>query len=113
MASRKIPRPTVAIDEWERAWQRYWKNVQVSPYEMPGAGGGSNGERDFLMQVRSPEREHLRLRRIAAEFERGFRRLHKLGPAVTVFGSARFKRSHRYYSLTREIGRDSPREFAR
>jgi len=39
------------------------------------------------------------------EFEQGFCRLHKLGPAVTVFGLARFKPGHPYYELSREVGR--------
>jgi len=109
MVTRKTSRPaSVSVAEWERAWQRHWKKVQVSPYEMP-ARGGSNGEREFLMQVRSPEGEHARLARITSEFERGFRRLYKLGPAVTVFGSARFKPSHRYYKLSREVGRELAR----
>jgi len=39
------------------------------------------------------------------EFEHGFRNLYKLGPAVSVFGSARFKRDHPYYELGRQVGR--------
>jgi uncharacterized protein (TIGR00730 family) len=39
-----------------------------------------------------------------AEFLRGFRALHFLGPCVTVFGSARFREGHRYYEQAREIG---------
>jgi uncharacterized protein (TIGR00730 family) len=35
---------------------------------------------------------------------RGFRALHFVGPCVTVFGSARFKADHPYYSLGRELG---------
>jgi uncharacterized protein (TIGR00730 family) len=57
------------------------------------------------MQARTPERERARLKRIMEEFERGFTRLQKLGPAVTVFGSARFKPGHRYYELARDVGR--------
>ncbi len=33
----------------------------------------------------------------------GFRKLHFIGPCVTVFGSARFKEDHAYYKLTREV----------
>ena len=33
----------------------------------------------------------------------GFRKLHFIGPYVTVFGSARFKEDHAYYKLTREV----------
>ena len=43
-----------------------------------------------------------RLLRISAEFIRGFRRLHFVGPCVTVFGSARFKEDNRWYQLARE-----------
>ncbi len=48
--------------------------------------------------------ELARLIRISLEFVRGFRKLHFVGPCVTVFGSARFKEDHRYYALAREVG---------
>lgn len=38
------------------------------------------------------------------DFIRGFRTLHFAGPCVTVFGSARFDQTHRYYALAREMG---------
>ena len=41
---------------------------------------------------------------IFTEFIRGFRSLHFVGPCVTVFGSARFPESHRYYAMGREVG---------
>lgn len=44
------------------------------------------------------------LLRIFREFFRGFRKLHFVGPCVTVFGSARFKEDHPYYALGREVG---------
>lgn len=34
----------------------------------------------------------------------GFRKLHFIGPCVTVFGSARFAEDHRYYGMAREVG---------
>jgi uncharacterized protein (TIGR00730 family) len=37
------------------------------------------------------------------EFINGFRKLHFIGPCVTVFGSARFKEDHPYYKLGREV----------
>jgi uncharacterized protein (TIGR00730 family) len=40
-----------------------------------------------------------------ADFLRGFRVLHFVGPCVTVFGSARFREGHPYYELTRAVGR--------
>lgn len=42
---------------------------------------------------------------IFQEFVRGCRGLYDLGPAVTVFGSARFAEGHRYYELARATGR--------
>jgi uncharacterized protein (TIGR00730 family) len=41
---------------------------------------------------------------VFAEFLRGFRRLHFVGPCVTVFGSARFLPEHPYYALARAVG---------
>lgn len=36
---------------------------------------------------------------------KGFRKLHFVGPCITVFGSARFKEDHEYYIQSKEIGR--------
>jgi len=43
------------------------------------------------------------------EFVAGCRALHDIGPAVTVFGSARFDENHRHYQLTRALGRELAR----
>ncbi len=40
---------------------------------------------------------------VFAEFIKGFRALHFVGPCVTVFGSARFKEDHIFYQQTREL----------
>jgi hypothetical protein len=48
--------------------------------------------------------ELARVLRISWEFIRGFRRLHFVGPCVTVFGSARFGERHRWYELARRVG---------
>ena len=48
--------------------------------------------------------ELIRAFRIFGEFVRGFRRMHFIGPCVTVFGSARFGEDHPYYRIAREIG---------
>jgi uncharacterized protein (TIGR00730 family) len=53
-------------------------------------------------EVRAADSE--RLRDIAGEFARGFDALAAIGPAVTVFGSARAPREHPYYALVREVG---------
>jgi uncharacterized protein (TIGR00730 family) len=52
--------------------------------------------------VRAADAE--RVRDIASEFARGFDALARLGPAVTVFGSARTPRDHPHYELVREVG---------
>ena len=44
-----------------------------------------------------------RVREIAAEFARGFDALARIGPAVSVFGSARTPREHPDYALVREV----------
>jgi hypothetical protein len=107
MARKNNQSPPISIDAWEQAWQQHWKKAGFTSYEMhlPDSKA-ANRERNFLMQTRSVEREKARLKRIMAEFERGFRRLGRLGPAVTVFGSARFKPGHPHYELAREVGRE-------
>jgi uncharacterized protein (TIGR00730 family) len=45
-----------------------------------------------------------RIHAIAAEFAMGFDALAQIGPAVTVFGSARTPREHPSYALAREVG---------
>lgn len=40
---------------------------------------------------------------VLMEFIKGFRKLHFVGPCVTVFGSARFKEDHPDYKLAREL----------
>jgi uncharacterized protein (TIGR00730 family) len=95
-----------SADEWERAWRRHWRKTGFTPYELNlSESNATQRERSFLMQQRTLEGEQARLKRIMGEFEHGFRRLHKLGPAVTVFGSARFKPGHPYYELGRQVGR--------
>jgi uncharacterized protein (TIGR00730 family) len=68
-------------------------------------GPGSEDVPEFLTGPRSRLSELVRVLRISAEFIRGFRALHFVGPCVTVFGSARFREDHPYYLLAREVGR--------
>ena len=95
--------PSESLESWEAAWQRYWEQAEIHPYELPPEAE-SGLERRFLTLQRTPEREAERLQRIIGEFKRSFEELSHLGPAVTVFGSARFKEDHRYYKLAREVG---------
>lgn len=66
-------------------------------------------DRRLLEGPRSRTDEFFRVLRIVKEFIRGFRKLHFLGPCVTVFGSARFPESHRYYELARQTSAEIAR----
>lgn len=39
------------------------------------------------------------------QFIKGFRKLHFVGPCITVFGSARFKPGHHYYQMAYDVGK--------
>ena len=41
--------------------------------------------------------------KIMAEFVDGFDKLSKIGPCVSIFGSARTKQDHKYYLLSEKI----------
>ncbi len=81
--------------------------VPAPAHDLPRWRGGIGGPDvpDFLSGPRSRRAEAWRVVRIAAEFIRGFRRLHFVGPCITVFGSARFKETHPHYELARQMGR--------
>jgi len=93
------------LKEWEAGWRKYWADGGATTYELP-PGSPIPHERDFLMHTRTPEHEESRLEHITAEFVRGFDSLYDLGPAVTVFGSARFGEGHRYYDQAVKLGRE-------
>ncbi|MDP7477835.1 MAG: hypothetical protein QGI10_01050, partial [Vicinamibacterales bacterium] len=66
-----------------------------------------NGGRDDRILLEGPQsriRDFFLVLRATNDFVRGFRRLHFVGPCVTVFGSARFTDDHPYYTLGRDIG---------
>ena len=97
---RRTPLPDKpSAADWERAWQKHWSKVGLTGYELP-----PSVDTDFLAHARTPAKERARLKRIESEFVRAFTKLYPVGPAVTVFGSARFKPSHRYYKLARAVG---------
>ena len=75
--------------------------VEVPP---PADRQAVKEERQFL---RGPQSRWSELRftlRILSEFIAAFRKLHFVGPCVTVFGSARFGEEHEYYRLARDVG---------
>ena len=43
--------------------------------------------------------------RVFAQFIKGFRTFHFVGPCIAVFGSARYKEDHEYYICAREFGK--------
>src|SRR6186997_220393 len=65
----------------------------------------TNTERQFLEGPHSRAKEISFLMSVMRQFIRGFRKLHFVGPCVTVFGSARYKEGHEYYELARETGK--------
>jgi len=102
-ATRKAAPKRASRDPWERSWLEHWSKAGTHGYELPTTGAVAE-ESQFLTEVRSLENEIARLERIQGEFVRGFKGLFDLGPAVTVFGSARFKDNHQYYKLARAVG---------
>ena len=79
------PPPTASTDDW-------------------GKGTRDPAEHRLLRGPQPRGTELLEALRILSECVKGFRRLHFVGPCVTVFGSARFKEDHAYYALARELG---------
>ena len=73
-------------------------------YRWWGKAPGPPEVRRFLAGPQPRLFELGRAIRIFCEFIRGFRALHFVGPCVTVFGSARFTETHRYYELARRLG---------
>jgi len=105
--SRTAVKPN-PLDDWERGWVERWSKAGTRGYELPKTGPGAE-DAAFLSEVRTPEKEIARLERIHKEFIKGFRELYDLGPAVTVFGSARFKDRDPYYQLARAVGKELAR----
>jgi len=65
---------------------------------------GSKQEAVFLEGPHSRWKELTYLFQVVREFIHGLRKLHFVGPCVTVFGSARFKETHPYYEMARQMG---------
>jgi uncharacterized protein (TIGR00730 family) len=105
---KKKPASLSARQVWERSWQAHWRKAGLPGYELPHSGPGTR-DRELLNQIRSPARETARLKRINNEFSHAFKALHPLGPAVTVFGSARFASNHAYYRLAQKVGAELAR----
>ena len=64
----------------------------------------ANHDRLFLSGPRLRRRELRTLFRVMREMLGGFRRLHFVGPCITIFGSARARAGDPEYELAREVG---------
>jgi uncharacterized protein (TIGR00730 family) len=64
-----------------------------------------NAEEQFLSGPNSRGKEFLFLFKVFFQFFRGFRKLHFVGPCITVFGSARFTEENVYYQQAYKIGK--------
>lgn len=90
---------------------RRWLNFFTSPPSRIKRLSQIRGEAQFLAGRHSKLEECFRVLRIGIEFIRGFRHFHKIGPAITVFGSARIRdERHPYYELAKKIGSVVARE---
>lgn len=68
---------------------------------------------DYLDGPKSRTSEFCFTLSVVAQFIRGFRKLHFIGPTVTIFGSARFKPDNQYYQMAeRTAARISKMGFA-
>ncbi len=111
MAESHLETRRLKLQQWQETWQARWRTEGLPDYELTPAGdiAGADWEREFLATSRTPDREKQRLDRIMQEFATGFERLYRLGPAVTVFGSARFPENSENYRLGMEVGRELAR----
>ena len=80
------------------------KNEPTVP-EPAQAGYSLIAERKYLEGPRNRLRELWFTLKVAYHFIRGFRKLHFIGPCVTVFGSARFQPDNPYYQQAEEVGK--------
>ncbi len=68
---------------------------------------GRNGLADLLSFLKGPRSRWAELSftfRVARQFIKGFRKLHFVGPCITVFGSARFAEDNPWYQKARQLG---------
>ena len=64
-----------------------------------------NSSTQYLEGPSSRGKELVFLWKVMWQFLRGFRKLHFIGPCITVFGSARFKEDHPEYIKARHLGK--------
>jgi uncharacterized protein (TIGR00730 family) len=79
-------------------------SISIAPPAPAEAADWREPDRLILEGPHSRLRELGTIVRVVRDMLVGFRTLHFVGPCVTVFGSARYTESHRYYALAREVG---------
>jgi uncharacterized protein (TIGR00730 family) len=86
--------------------------TEPPPADAFGSGAAWTHRRDATPAARlflqGPQPRRFEFRQafgIFRELIHGFRKLHFVGPCVTVFGSARFAADHPYYKVARDVGR--------
>lgn len=71
-----------------------------------GTESPAKQDKDFLEGPKSRTSEFAHALDVFHEMINAFRKLHKVGPCVTVYGSARFAQDHQYYHLARKVGQE-------
>ncbi|MBC2840259.1 TIGR00730 family Rossman fold protein [Robiginitalea sp. SC105] len=71
----------------------------------PNLNDRLSSERSFLQGPGNRIKEFWFTLKVAYHFIRSFRKLHFIGPCVTVFGSARFTPDNPYYKQAEEVGK--------
>lgn len=65
----------------------------------------TNRLEEYLEGPKSRGREFSFAMAVFVQMIKAMRKLHFIGPCITVFGSARFKEGHKYYEVAREFGK--------
>jgi len=76
----------------------------MKPLENNNTNSYLHEEGSFLQGPRDRLKEFLFVLKVQYNFIRAFRKLHFIGPCVTVFGSARFDDDNIYYKKAEEVG---------
>lgn len=100
---RKANIPPSALPEAERR--------KLEAERLPGAAYGSDDEHENLIRQAFVDRDWNEIKssnswaifKVMSEFVEGFEKLAKIGPCVSIFGSARTKNNHPYYKMAEEI----------
>lgn len=80
------------------------KNQIDLKMETWGHSSSTSNERIFLEGPKTRRFEFQHAFEVFIEMIKAFRRLHFIGPSVTVFGSARFKEGHPHYEMAFALG---------